>query len=85
MHLVHNTSTRRLRDGRTIHTVTALLLQLVQTSSHNVRTEARRIARARQQQTALRRQDSTTNAVEPFLDDQDMEVSKPLEVMQQVI
>ncbi|KLO06964.1 hypothetical protein SCHPADRAFT_1002012 [Schizopora paradoxa] len=63
----------RLRNGQSIRTVSALLLQLVQTSAHNVRTEARRIARARQQQTALRRQDSTANAVEPFLDDQDLE------------
>ncbi len=67
----------RLRNGQSIRTVSALLLQLVQTSAHNVRTEARRIARARQQQTALRRQDSSTNVVEPFLDEQDSEVNTP--------
>lgn len=31
----------RLRDGRSIHTVTALLLQLVQTASHDVALQGR--------------------------------------------
>ena len=47
-----------LRDGRSIRTVSALLLQLVQTSVHDTRIEAERIEKARHQQQALRRQDS---------------------------
>lgn len=63
----------RLRDGRSIRTVSALLLQLVQTSAHGVRIEARRFGKARQQTLALRRQDSMVEkAEEPFLDDKDM-------------
>lgn len=65
----------RLRDGRSIRTVSALLLQLVQTSAHNVRQEARRIAKARQQQFAMKRQDSASGDLSgPFLDDIDLEV-----------
>lgn len=64
-----------LRDGRSIRTVSALLLQLVQTSAHNVRIDSRSIAKARQQQFALRRQDSSMGDVqEEFLDDKDVEV-----------
>lgn len=64
-----------LRDGRSIRTVSALLLQLVQTSAHNVRHEARRIAKARQQQFAMKRQDSAIGDLSgPFLDDIDLEV-----------
>ncbi|KIO02759.1 hypothetical protein M404DRAFT_15882 [Pisolithus tinctorius Marx 270] len=48
----------RLRDGRSIRTVSALLLQLVQTSARDVRIAARKIAKARHSQ-ALRRQDSS--------------------------
>ncbi|KAF9059568.1 hypothetical protein BDP27DRAFT_1341215 [Rhodocollybia butyracea] len=48
----------RLRDGRSMRTVSALLLQLVQTSAHDVRLEARKIDRARQAKVALRRQES---------------------------
>lgn len=67
--------TPRLRDGRSIRTVSALLLQLVQTSAHGVRIEARRFGKARQQTLALRRQDSMVEkAEEPFLDDKDMGV-----------
>ncbi|KIK26649.1 hypothetical protein PISMIDRAFT_94435 [Pisolithus microcarpus 441] len=47
----------RLRDGRSIRTVSALLLQLVQTSARDVRIAARKIAKARHSH-ALRRQDS---------------------------
>ena len=47
-----------LRDGRSIRTVSALLLQLVQTSVHDVRQEASRIARARQHSLVLHRVDS---------------------------
>ncbi|EIN12396.1 hypothetical protein PUNSTDRAFT_118258 [Punctularia strigosozonata HHB-11173 SS5] len=68
----------RLRDGRSIRTVSALLLQLVQTSAHDVRMEARRLGKARVQQLALRRQESINGASrgpvpedEPFLDQQD--------------
>ncbi|KAH8114301.1 hypothetical protein DFH11DRAFT_1508962 [Phellopilus nigrolimitatus] len=64
----------RLRDGRSIRTVSALLLQLVQTSAHNVRVEARRVAKARQQHFALKRQDSITGDTRgPFLDEKDLE------------
>ncbi|KAK2465765.1 hypothetical protein APHAL10511_002309 [Amanita phalloides] len=48
----------RLRDGRSIRTVSALLLQLVQTSAHDVCIEARKIEKARQHAIALRRQES---------------------------
>ncbi|KAI5117240.1 hypothetical protein M0805_001558 [Coniferiporia weirii] len=64
----------RLRDGRSIHTVSALLLQLVQTSAHNVHQDARRIAQARKQQFALKRQESATiDSQHPFLDENDLE------------
>ncbi|TDL22099.1 hypothetical protein BD410DRAFT_770589 [Rickenella mellea] len=64
----------RLRDGRSIRTVSALLLQLVQTSAHGIRLEARRVSKARQQHSALKRQESMNGETEePFLDDRDME------------
>ncbi|KAF5374102.1 hypothetical protein D9615_008832 [Tricholomella constricta] len=69
----------RLRDGRSIRTVSALLLQLVQTSAHDVRIEAKKIDKARQNRFALRRQESLTESQanlappEPFLDDNDFE------------
>ncbi|EMD39745.1 hypothetical protein CERSUDRAFT_150412 [Gelatoporia subvermispora B] len=63
----------RLRDGRSIRTVSALLLQLVQTSAHDVRIEAKILYKARQQLLAMRRQDSTDPRNEPFLDEKDME------------
>ena len=60
----------RLRDGRSIRTVSALLLQLIQTSSHNVRVESSRIARARHQNATLRRQDTAmADLQEPLLDE----------------
>ncbi|KAG8907886.1 Sister chromatid cohesion protein 2 [Tulasnella sp. 403] len=37
----------KLRDGHSIHTISALLLQLVQTSAHDVRMEGQRLAKAR--------------------------------------
>lgn len=69
----------RLRDGRSIRTVSALLLQLVQTSAHGVRIQAKRLAKARQQALAMRRQESmaetpTEKSPGPFLDDKDIEV-----------
>ncbi|KAI0317644.1 hypothetical protein OF83DRAFT_1120276 [Amylostereum chailletii] len=66
----------RLRDGRSIRTVSALLLQLVQTSAHGVRVDARRLGKARQQTLALRRQESLNDKEklkEPFLDQTDVE------------
>ncbi|KAH7925870.1 hypothetical protein BV22DRAFT_1088167 [Leucogyrophana mollusca] len=64
----------RLRDGRSIRTVSALLLQLVQTSAHDVRIAAREIAKSRQRRLALRRQDSINDkTVEPQIDELDAE------------
>ncbi|KAF8158512.1 hypothetical protein B0H34DRAFT_797892 [Crassisporium funariophilum] len=67
----------RLRDGRSIRTVSALLMQLVQTSAHDVRLEAKRIEKIRQNKFALRRQESFTESQqappEPFLDETDQE------------
>lgn len=59
--------------------MSALLLQLVQTSAHDVRIEAKKIDKARQNRFALKRQESLTEsqtnllAPEPFLDDNDLE------------
>ena len=68
----------RLRDGRSIRTVSALLLQLVQTSAHDVRLEARKIEKIRQNKFALRRQESFSESQpappEPFLDETDQDV-----------
>jgi hypothetical protein len=66
-----------LRDGRSIRTVSALLFQLVQTSAHDVRVAARKIAKRRHSRQALRRQDSVTNerSAEPLMDELDAEVS----------
>ncbi|KAL5519986.1 hypothetical protein ACEPAG_1646 [Sanghuangporus baumii] len=50
----------RLRDGRSIRTVSALLLQLVQTSAHSVRVEAYRLKKMCQQRLALKRQESNS-------------------------
>ncbi|KAJ7719905.1 sister chromatid cohesion C-terminus-domain-containing protein [Mycena metata] len=68
----------RLRDGRTIRTVSALLLQLVQTSAHDVRITAHDIAKQRQNKFALKRQESISESQsqsqivsEEFLDEQD--------------
>ncbi|KAF9046656.1 hypothetical protein BJ165DRAFT_1369666 [Panaeolus papilionaceus] len=66
----------RLRDGRSIRTVSALLMQLVQTSAHDVRIQARKIEKARQNKFALKRQESFTESQqpdEPFLDEIDKE------------
>ncbi|KAI0350346.1 hypothetical protein OH77DRAFT_1593607 [Trametes cingulata] len=64
----------RLRDGRSIRTVSALLMQLVQTSAHDVRVEAHAIRKAREQALALRRQESYQDKPkEPWLDEHDME------------
>lgn len=70
----------RLRDGRSIRTVSALLLQLVQTSAHDVRLGARAIEKKRQAKFALKRQESfsesqggSNQTEEPFLDEIDHE------------
>ncbi|RXW23420.1 hypothetical protein EST38_g2453 [Candolleomyces aberdarensis] len=71
----------RLRDGRSIRTVSALLLQLVQTSAHDVRLHARSIEKQRQNKFALKRQESFSESQgggsqqsdEPFLDEIDKE------------
>ncbi|KAG5642305.1 hypothetical protein DXG03_003025 [Asterophora parasitica] len=69
----------RLRDGRSIRTVSALLLQLVQTSAHDVRIEAKKIDKARQNRFAMKRQESMSESQiknmppEPFLDENDLE------------
>ncbi|EJF61054.1 hypothetical protein DICSQDRAFT_170603 [Dichomitus squalens LYAD-421 SS1] len=65
----------RLRDGRSIRTVSALLMQLVQTSAHDVRVEAQAIRKAREQALALRRQESFNEKPqkEPWLDEHDKE------------
>lgn len=67
-------SPARLRDGRSIRTVSALLMQLVQTSAHDVHVEAKSIRKAREQALAMRRQDSYNEKTkEPWLDEHDME------------
>jgi len=69
-----------LRDGRSIRTVSALLLQLVQTSAHDVRIEARKIEQLRRNKLALKRQESfnESQSQQPqndlFLDETDQEV-----------
>lgn len=66
----------RLRDGRSIHTVSALLLQLVQTSAHDVRIKVKRLAINRQESFVMRpdsnSQEASTN--EAFLTERDHEV-----------
>jgi len=49
----------------------------VQTSAHDVRVAARKIAKARESRQALRRQDSMVSerSVEPMMDELDAEVS----------
>ncbi|KAJ3516976.1 hypothetical protein NLJ89_g794 [Agrocybe chaxingu] len=65
----------KLRDGRSIRTVSALLMQLVQTSAHDVRIEAKKLGKVRQNKFALRRQESFSEQTqpEPFLDETDQE------------
>ncbi|KAI6042629.1 sister chromatid cohesion C-terminus-domain-containing protein [Pisolithus marmoratus] len=59
----------RLRDGRSIRTVSALLLQLVQTSARDVRVAARKIAKSRHNH-ALRRQDSSHDTAQDAIFDE---------------
>ncbi|CAE6432892.1 unnamed protein product [Rhizoctonia solani] len=64
----------KLRDGATIHVVSALLFQLVQTSAHDVRIYAQKLARKRREAIA---DSKTTSLVEggkaPLLDEHDRE------------
>ncbi|CAE6533842.1 unnamed protein product [Rhizoctonia solani] len=64
----------KLRDGATIHVVSALLFQLVQTSAHDVRIHAQKLARKRREAIA---DSKTTSFVEggktPLLDEYDRE------------
>lgn len=67
----------RLRDGRSIRIVSVLLLQLVQTSAHDVRLKARKIEKNRQDQMALKRQESFSEnrpVQESLVDENDHEV-----------
>ncbi|KAJ3735912.1 protein rad9 [Lentinula guzmanii] len=48
----------RLRDGHSMRTISALLLQLVQSSAHDIRLGAQKLDRERQAKIALRRQES---------------------------
>ncbi|KAF8607050.1 hypothetical protein BDV93DRAFT_436800 [Ceratobasidium sp. AG-I] len=64
----------KLRDGATIHVVSALLFQLVQTSAHDVRIHAQKLARKRREALA----DANTasfveNGKAPLLDEHDLE------------
>ncbi|KAK7056612.1 Sister chromatid cohesion protein 2 [Paramarasmius palmivorus] len=67
----------RLRNNQSIRTVSALLIQLIQTSAHDVRIEARRIAKERQNAIALKSQASFTERPEEdegsWLDEHDKE------------
>ncbi|CAE7081849.1 unnamed protein product [Rhizoctonia solani] len=64
----------KLRDGATIHVVSALLFQLVQTSAHDVRIYAQKLARKRREAIA---DSKATSFVEggkaPLLDEHDRE------------
>jgi cohesin loading factor subunit SCC2 len=71
----------RLRDGRSIKTISALLLQLIQTSAHDVKIEAERLRRERQRNQTFKRGDSTMSiegdgSKQAFLDEADHEVRK---------
>lgn len=65
----------KLRDGRSIRTVSALLMQLVQTSAHDVRVEIDSLRKARQAEIVMRRQDNIKSEnSDTFLDEKDMQV-----------
>ncbi|KAG9017932.1 Sister chromatid cohesion protein 2 [Tulasnella sp. 427] len=63
----------RLRDGHSIHTISALLLQLVQTSAHDVRVKGRGFAKARLQQMSQFGQANGTDSGEALLSEKDRE------------
>lgn len=65
----------RLRDGRSIRTVSALLLQLVQTSARDVRVDVISLHKSRQHADSLRGKDGYGDDMEgTFLDESDMAV-----------
>lgn len=64
-----------LRDGRSIHTVTALLLQLVQTSSHDTALQARDFSRKRRELAVQYGGPASKQALDRMMADIDMEVS----------
>ncbi|TFY54137.1 hypothetical protein EVJ58_g9034 [Rhodofomes roseus] len=57
----------RLRDGRSIRTVSALLLQLIQTSVHDVRIDAQAMHKSREISTSQRQGDSFSRDETTFL------------------
>ncbi|QRV77482.1 proline-rich protein Rad9 protein [Ceratobasidium sp. AG-Ba] len=64
----------KLRDGATIHVVSALLFQLVQTSAHDVRIHAQRLSRKRREAIADASASSfMENGKQPLLDEHDRE------------
>ncbi|KAG8703668.1 Sister chromatid cohesion protein 2, partial [Ceratobasidium sp. 394] len=64
----------KLRDGATIHVVSALLFQLVQTSAHDVRIHAQKLARKRREAIADAKTSSLVeNGKAPLLDEHDRE------------
>ncbi|KAG9123567.1 Sister chromatid cohesion protein 2 [Ceratobasidium sp. 392] len=64
----------KLRDGATIHVVSALLFQLVQTSAHDVRIHAQKLARKRREAIADANGPSAMeNGKVPLLDEHDRE------------
>lgn len=65
-----------MRDGRSIKTVSALLLQLVQTSARDVRVDVQSLHNSRQHANTLRMKDGYGNDMEgAFLTESDMTVS----------
>ena len=63
-----------LRDGRSIRTVSALLLQLVQTSTHDVSVEALGICKMSAQAAMRQKERPSDNTGSAFLDETDIEV-----------
>ncbi|KAG8885372.1 Sister chromatid cohesion protein 2 [Tulasnella sp. 332] len=63
----------KLRDGRSIHTISALLLQLIQTSAHDARIEGLKFSGIRLQTLAQSSQASAVDAQGSLLSDQDRE------------
>ncbi|CAE6465375.1 unnamed protein product [Rhizoctonia solani] len=64
----------KLRDGATIHVVSALLFQLVQTSAHDVRIHAQKLARKRREAIADAKLSSLVEGGKaPLLDEHDRE------------
>ncbi|CAE6459153.1 unnamed protein product [Rhizoctonia solani] len=64
----------KLRDGATIHVVSALLFQLVQTSAHDVRIHAQKLARKRREAIADSKATSFAEGGKtPLLDEHDRE------------